>query len=300
MKLLFEASGASWTISCDRERAPNTLAALARALPLPLQLHTPKIAGNHIYWHAPFIETVEGGTAVLDASPGAFIYWPVRQFLEITYAPLQAETATVTVLGHLDGPADGIQALAEQLRRNQGTKPFNGRLAISGASDSNRNAFVPKGLPAHLLAARRALWAACPEDIAALPRSRAIMHPAGPCFMADGEARGLHETLWWIRERLGSEDAAKLSFATALALNRTAVRLRDFCHFTSSSEVLFAYERAVTEHANLLAALLDEAILCAGRISAWIDLQIPWNDVNEGFRSALGTHPPEANTRAVG
>lgn len=289
MKLLFEASGTRWTISCDRTRAPNTLAALARALPLPLQLHTPKIAGNHIYWHAPFIAPVEGGTAVLDAPPGAFIYWPVRQFLEITYAPLQAETATVTVLGHLHGPASGIAALAEELRRAQGATLFSGRLALADASDAAPTASSPEGVPAQLLAARQALWAACPDDIAGLARSRALMHPAGPAFMADGEARALHETLWWIRERRGAEDNAKLVFAATLALSRTALRLRDFCHFTTSSQLLFDLERAMTERPERFAALLDEAILSTGRISAWIDLQIPWNSVNEGFRNALET-----------
>ncbi len=299
MQLLFEAGGERWTISCDTARAPGTLAALSRALPLPLQLHTPKIAGHHIYWHAPFIAELEGGTDVLSAPAGAFIYWPVRQFLEITFAPLQSETATVTMLGHLDGPVDGIRKLAENLRENQGAQLFSGRLMSAGHAAASQPAGSASRIPSRLAAARHALWTACPKDIAALNSSRAIMHPAGPSFMADGEARGLHETLWWIRERLGSEDAAKLSFAAALALNRTALRLRDFCHFTSSSQVLFDLEQAIDAMPQLFAELLDEAILCAGRISAWIDLQIPWNGANEGYRGALKAAAASAGTRAL-
>jgi hypothetical protein len=40
--------------------------------------------------------------------------------------------------------------------------------------------------------------------------------------------------------------------------------------------------------------LLEEAILVAGRLAAWIDLLIPWNDLNESFRTALdepAVHP---------
>lgn len=285
MNLLFEAGGESWSITCDPARAPKTLDALRRALPLALQLHTPKIAGNHIYWHAPFVEPVEGGTAVLSAPPGAFIYWPVRQFLEITYAPLQAETATVTVLGHLDGPVDGITRLALKLREDQGRMLFSGQLSLAGQASESPESI--SRVPPHILAARRALWAACPADVAALAQSRALMHPAGPCFMADGESRGLHETLWWVHERLGRDDVDKLSFAARLVLNRTALRLRDFCHFTTSSAVLFDLEETIAARPDIFPDLLDEAILCAGRISAWIDLQIPWNAVNEGFRAAL-------------
>ena len=101
MHLNFTAEGRTWPIRLSGQ-ATRTRAALLASLPLRLQLHTPKIAGSHIYWHAPFVEDVEGATHVLDAQAGAFIYWPVRQFLEITFAPLQAENAQITVLGQLD------------------------------------------------------------------------------------------------------------------------------------------------------------------------------------------------------
>lgn len=286
MNLLFEIGDERWRISCDARLAPRTLAALKECLPLPLQLHTPKIAGSHIYWHAPFIEPVEGGMPVLNAPPGAFIYWPVRQFLEITYAPLQAETATVTVLGQLDGPADGIARLADRLRRQQGRRLLEGTLSSTEPVAAHPLRTDPPAL-AGIRAARRRLWASCPGDVTALGISRALMHPAGPVFTADGEARTLHESLWWIRERRGSEDPARLALAAGLALDRVATRLRDFCHFTVSAALLFDLAAAMDSHPDAFDLWLDEAILCAGRLSAWIDLQIPWNAVNEGFRAAL-------------
>src|SRR5699024_3947389 len=161
----------------------------------PVQLHTPKIAGSHIYWHVPFVDDPEGGVDVLSAKPGAFIYWPVRQFLEITFAPLQAETASVTVLGHFNGPIEQGQTLAKHLRGQQGVKQFDGHLVMT---EDPQN-FVPKSaqdhpsLPTALVEARNTLWSACPDDIAYLRRSRAIMHPAGPVLTAEAEARVLHE-----------------------------------------------------------------------------------------------------------
>ncbi|WP_119389671.1 hypothetical protein [Taklimakanibacter lacteus] len=288
MKLEFESSGERWSISCDEAKAPGTLAHLALCLPLPLQLHTPKIAGNHIYWHAPFVTEVEGGMEVVQAPPGAFIYWPVRQFLEITFAPLQAETATVTVLGQLDGPVDGITRLAARLRESQGRQLFTGTLSLADAGASSPRSAKPSSVPGHIQAARLQLWASCPPDVKNLTQSRGIMHPAGPVFMAESEARILHENLWWIRERRARDDAASLRYTAGLVLNRAATRLHDFCHLTTSSKILLDLDAAIAADPTLFEALLDEAILCSGRLAAWIDLQIPWNAVNEEFRSALG------------
>lgn len=283
MHLTFTAEGRSWPIRLSGN-ATRTRAALLASLPLRLQLHTPKIAGSHIYWHAPFVEDVEGATHVLDAQAGAFIYWPVRQFLEITFAPLQAENAQITVLGQLDAPVDGIAELATTLKNEQGHRIIEGTLAL--ADGEATGAIALPQLPDDLVSRRKALWHAMPEDIARLTVSRAIMHPAGPVFAAEAEARVLHELLWWIRAGQPRYDDAVLRQTMAITLDKTATRLRDFCHMDETPALLFAL-RDATQTDVPLAALVDEAILVAGRIGAWLDLLIPWNDLNEAFRAAL-------------
>lgn len=283
MYLTFTAEGRNWPIRLSGN-ATRTRAALLASLPLRLQLHTPKIAGSHIYWHAPFVEDVEGATHVLDAQAGAFIYWPVRQFLEITFAPLQAENAQITVLGQLDAPVDGIAELAATLKSEQGHRIIEGTLAL--ADGEATGAIALPQLPDDLVSRRKALWHAMPEDIARLTVSRAIMHPAGPVFAAEAEARVLHELLWWIRAGQPRYDDAVLRQTMAITLDKTATRLRDFCHMDETPALLFAL-RDATQTGVPLAALVDEAILVAGRIGAWLDLLIPWNDLNEAFRAAL-------------
>lgn len=283
MDLTFSAEGQSWPLRLA-DGAERTRGALLAALPMRLQLHTPKIAGSHIYWHAPFVEDIEGGTHVLSAKAGAFIYWPVRQFLEITFAPLQAENAEVTVLGHLDAPVEGIAELAATLKRDQGRRILLGTL---GRSDNTASApALPSPLPEDIVEARRMLWTACPADIADVIGSRAIMHPVGPAFTAESEARVLHELLWWIRAERGKQDETVLRSVAALALDKAATRLRDFCHMKETPALLFRIKAAMGE-AHPFGALIDEAILVAGRIGAWLDLLIPWNDLNETFRTAL-------------
>lgn len=283
MQLVFSAEGKAWPIQLTGD-ALRTRRSLLAALPLRLQLHTPKIAGSHIYWHAPFVEDVEGATHVLDAKAGAFIYWPVRQFLEITFAPLQAETAEITVLGHLDAPVEGIAELAAVLKREQGRRVIDGTLALSDGGTDEAPPASP--LPQDIVTGRKVIWDRMPDDIARITASRAIMHPAGPVFTAEAEARVLHELLWWIRSERASVDEAVLRQTAALALNKAATRLRDFCHLEETPALLFRLEKAM-EEAVPFDPLINEAILVAGRIGAWLDLLIPWNDLNEAFRAAL-------------
>lgn len=284
MHLTLSAEGQTWPIRLSG-KAERTQRALLSALPMALQLHTPKIAGSHIYWHAPFVEDVEGATHVLAAKAGAFIYWPVRQFLEITFAPLQAENAEITVLGQLEAPVEGIAALAATLKRDTGRRTLTGELAVV---DAGTPAGAPSSpLPAPLVEARKALWKKCPDDITRLTVSRAIMHPAGPVFVAESEARVLHELLWWLRAARAQRDEMVLRQTAAIVLDKTATRLRDFCHMEDTSAVLFRFSAAMEDSSLGFDPLIDEAILVAGRIGAWLDLLIPWNDLNEAFRRAL-------------
>lgn len=285
MQLTFTAEGRTWPIRLGGN-ATRTRAALLASLPLRLQLHTPKIAGSHIYWHAPFVEDVEGATHVLDAQAGAFIYWPVRQFLEITFAPLQAENAQITVLGHLDAPVEGIAELAAVLKREQGHRIIEGTLALAEGMEAEAIAVAPSVLPEDLVSRRETLWDAMPADVARLTASRAIMHPAGPIFAAEAEARVLHELLWWVRAGLPHYDEAVLRQTMAIMLDKTATRLRDFCHMDDTPALLFAL-RDATQETVPVDVLVREAILVTGQIGAWIDLLIPWNDLNEAFRAAL-------------
>jgi len=285
MKLDLIVGDEHWRIACDTARAPRTLAAIAATLPTALQLHTPKIAGQHIYWHAPFVEDAEGGVDVMEAQPGAFLYWPARQFLELIFAPLQAETAEVTLLGRIEGGLPELQALGLRLREQHGRRLFAGNLVP--VEDAQAPEPRPSQVPAELVAIRQKLWNASPADIEVLLTSRATMHPAGPLFLAESEARILHELLWWVRGGLATEEPRISHRIAAVACNKAATRLRDFCHLGESAAAIFALEAAFRRDDIPLATLIDQAILCAGRLAAWLDLRIPWSAVNQATRSVL-------------
>src|SRR5690606_35925857 len=102
-RLYFTFEGKRHEIALDTASAPRTIAQLLAHLPAKIDLHCAKIAGRHIFWHAPFIAPLEKGQDVLTVPPGTFLYWPERQFLELVYGELQAESAQITVLGRLTG-----------------------------------------------------------------------------------------------------------------------------------------------------------------------------------------------------
>ncbi|ODN71232.1 hypothetical protein [Methylobrevis pamukkalensis] len=281
LRLDFVCGDLRLEVACEPARAPRTFAALGATLPLDVDLHCPKIAGSHIYWHAPFLADVEGAIDVMDAAPGAFIYWPERQFLELVYAPLQAETAAVTWLGHAVGDIAGLKALGEGLRRSHGRRRTTARL--SAPEFAPTTPAEKPGVPTEIVATRKALWARRPADIAGLLASRALMHPAGPLFMAESEARILHEFLWRLR---GREQGAG-RFAANIAALKAADRLEGFCHLGLCGGAVRRLAAAFLDTSIPFAPLLEEAVLTAGRIAASLDLEIPWHDVNVATRNAL-------------
>lgn len=251
------------------------------------RLHSPKIAGSHIYWQSPIVEGVESAADVMSAPPGTFLYWPERQFLELIFAPLQAETAAVSILGHMEGDIAPLEQLGRMVRERHGHEIFEGILRLDGpapqvASDPEAVAGLDD-----LRRARRDMWAECPGEIEALMAGRGLMHPAGPLLIAESEARSLHEALWGLRQQfLAGEPADRVIFAAAGTCDKAAGRLGGFCHLNGPADTARALAAALRQPELPLEATLKEGIMIAGGLSAWLDLQIPWNDINETVRRA--------------
>jgi hypothetical protein len=286
-----EVDGRVWSILCTTESAPRTAAALIANLPMPVRFQTPKIAGSHLYWQSPILEDLEAGTDIMALSPGSFLYWPERQFLEILFAPLQQETASVTVLGRLEraGDVSAVAAFGALLRETSGRRPITGELRLTAPPpDPSASSDAAPTMPelASLREHRLSIWRSPPPELATLLDDRGILHPAGPVLFAEAEARALHELLWWYR-RARDEDA--IVRGAAVAIDKAAARLGGFCHLTSCANVLRGIADLIRGGDAPPSAILDEAILYAGGLSQWLDRSIPWNALNEAFREARGT-----------
>lgn len=266
-------------ILLESDRAPRTATALLASLPARIDLHCAKIAGNHILWHAPFVIDAEATGDVMQVPPGGFLYWPERQFLELVFDALQAESAQVTLLGRLESGIAELRALGRRVQARHGHQPLYAELT----SRDPLPAFAPKpGDPAlaDLVAARRRIWRAPPAEIATLMARRGVMLPAGPLIYAEGYARTLHEALWRLRAIARGGDTAFAARAAGEALALAVSRISGFCHLLESGAVLTRAADLLRARGDLAAAIIDETILVSGRLAAWLDGRIAWNDLN--------------------
>jgi hypothetical protein len=287
--ILLDAGDTRLRIALDAGRAPRTKAALLASLPAEIDLHCAKIAGNHILWHAPFVVDAEATGDVMQVPPGGFLYWPERQFLELGFDALQAESAQVTHLGGIEAGVDALRALGRRVQERQGRDGLRARLSLAGADAGTATPSRPAPAPpalAGLVAAREAIWRAPPAEIAEMMARRGVMLPAGPLVYAEGYARALHETLWRLRGEAAAGDHAFAARAGALALRLAVARIGGFCHLLASAATLEEAAALLERQPALAPRVIDEAILFSGRLAAWLDGRIAWHDFTEATRRA--------------
>jgi hypothetical protein len=304
-RIYFVYEGQRHEIRLDTEAAPETIRQLLANVPARIDLHCAKIAGRHIFWHAPFMARLEGGRDVLTAAPGTFLYWPERQFLELIYGELQAESAQVTVLGQLTGDIQWLIDLGDQLRREQGRRIIWASLELDAAAQSESSLAgptsatgttspLPAGLAADprfqaLQATRAAAWTAQPEGVTELVSRRGILLPFGPLAMAEGEFRKLQELLWRYASQHGDTLAADARVGgAAFLVDAFITRIVDLCGMESCHTPLADAAQLLREFPEAHAQILQELVLYCGRMAAWLDLHIPWNDLNEAVVDSKG------------
>ena len=278
--LFLTAEGERIEIVLDLKTSPNTIAALIATLPARLDLHCAKIAGDQILWPTPVLLPLENPRDIQNSKPGAFIYYPKRQFLEIMFGPLQDETANVTILGQASDVA-ALKRLGAKVQANQGWKTTWAEL--SAGPDDGWRAKLPKvdaGAQSATLTKLRALrdkaWKNPPAEYARMRARRGVMLPLGPLVFAESELRKLHENLWLFRER---GDAKLTAQATPMLVRGAASLLDNFLGLHDSAKDLEAFATAL-EGGNDDAAVLDETIRTVGRLSHWLDLDFPWVKLN--------------------
>ncbi|MGE0093214.1 MAG: hypothetical protein AB7M05_14875 [Alphaproteobacteria bacterium] len=279
--LILSAEGVAVEIGLDLATAPRTITALLAALPLKVDLHCAKIAGDQILWPVPVLQPLESARDIQGAAPGAFIYYPKRQFLEIMFGPLQEESASVTILGGTRGDLSALKKLGETVQADHGWRTVWGELSAKPGDWQNA---LPVAADAKLSAScsaarklRNAAWQSVPAEFERLRARRGVMIPLGPLFYAESETRKLHENLWLLREE---REVRFKSEAAALLLRGAADMLEGFLGLHDTAKGLAAMADAIGKEPSDTSALLDEIILYVGRLSHWLDLYFPWRKLN--------------------
>ena len=291
--LIFEVDNRAYRIHLTDEHAPNTLSALKTTLPMTADIHCAKIAGCHIMWPVPFVARLENAVDVMTMAPGSFFFWPERQYLEITYDELQAESAPISYLGQMEGEISWLRDYADTNRREQGQKLFTAQLYMEAQKGpvSAEPAAIGDDSWARLRAARQAAWAKPPADIQRLLDREGLMIPYGPLSMAEGELRKLHELLWRLwndQTRYANSQKKDIAiFAIEAAISRVA----GFCHMNDVGAALEDGMVCIDQGVVELESVLAELVLYSGRMAAWLDLRICWWPMNEITKNARAKWP---------
>ena len=287
--LIFTCEGVDHEIALISRPGSDTLAQLQAWLPAETTIHCAKIAGCHIYWPSPILAALEEGTDIHRLPPGSFLYYPDRQYLEIIYDELQAETAAVTLLGQLQGDVGWLRDFATRQRREAGSKVFMAQLSLKDTAPQAKPPLPTDHTPwARVQRGRQAVWAAEPAEVSKMLANKGHNIPFGPMATADGYYRFVQESLWqiWTTPTRFSDEARR-----AIAINAMEVgisRIGHYCHLSQSEAFLHDAITVVTEAQVPLQDLLAEVIFYCSRMSNWVDAHIPWFPANEVTKRALG------------
>jgi hypothetical protein len=287
--LIFNCEGVDHRIELEDNPGSETLRQLKSWLPAEITIHCAKIAGCHIYWPSPILAQLEKATDIHSLKPGSFLYYPDRQYLEIIYDELQAETAAVTYLGKLTGGIEWLKEFATRQRKEAGSKIFTARLSLeSSEPDESGEASVVDPRLASLRTKREQVWAAEPAEVAKLLANSGHNIPLGPTATADGYFRFVQESVWqlWYRPERFSDAQKRAAAINSLELGIS--RIGHYCHLADSEA--FLYEAIECLKANDLDAqsVYEEIIFYCSRMSNWMDLHIPWYPANEITKKILG------------
>ena len=288
-RLIFTCEGQDYEIALLDNPGSETLQQLKAWLPAEITIHCAKIAGCHIYWPSPILARLETATDIHTLSPGAFLYYPDRQYLEIIYDELQAETAAVTHLGQLVGDFEWLRAFAARQRQEAGQTIFTAKLRVRGVDEGKTEGPIEGDSPwARVQRARRNVWCAMPAELERMLANTGLNIPFGPMATADGYFRCVQESLWQLWNQPDRFDDAQKRAAALNAIDLGIARLGHYCHLDESAGFLEDAIVCVEENDVPLQDLLAEVILYCSRMSNWVDLHIPWFQANELTKKALG------------
>ncbi len=288
-ELIFRSEGQDLAIDLSPGQGTETLKQLLNWVPAEITIHCAKIAGCHIYWPSPILARLEKGMDIHTLKPGAFLYYPDRQYLEIIYDELQAETAAVTYLGQLKGGVDRLRDFATDQRREAGTKVFKAELMLTNAPPKPTRSGPEGNTPwVRIQRARRSVWAEEPEEIRSMLARSGHNIPFGPMATADGYFRTVQESLWQLWNTPDRFPDAARRVAAINAIELGIARLGHYCHLTESQNVLEDAVNVIDAGVVPLQELFTEIILYCSRMSNWVDIHIPWYPANELTKRCLG------------
>ena len=187
MQWKIQVKGHTSSLEVFEERAPKTVAAISNRLPMKIDLHYAKIAGQEVYGMIPLILPLENKGTVGDFETGTVAYYPDMQMFCIFHGKVQPENAPASVIGKIH-PDPALFQILESIKDNPGVE-----LLLSDSDD-----FGPlKPFRFRLLGEKwGTFWEKPVEEITALTKRTGQTMPSGPILLSWGSVISFRGFLW--------------------------------------------------------------------------------------------------------
>jgi len=254
------------------EEAPITSKRLLDILPVKMDIHYAKFAGQEVFGVVPMMAPIEGGKSLKEIDRGCVAFYPDRAFFCIYYGDLQDEEVSITVIGQLYADDDFIAEM-EKCRYRQGD------VMEIWDPDSDKTEFTEH----KFLIDTKLGWDKLPEDIKGVYMKRGIALPGGPIINSDGESRKLADLIYTLYTSVRNGESYDLAFAGKL-LDYYAFKIGGWCGMTDCADDIIKYKDLLLAPDADLETILVDFIYYVNKMSMWIDLLIPWEDITDLMR----------------
>ena len=254
------------------EEAPITSKRLLEILPVKMDIHYAKFAGQEVFGVVPMMAPIEGGKSLKEIDRGCVAFYPDRAFFCIYYGDLQDEEVSITVIGQLYADDDFVAEM-EKCRYRQGD------VMEIYDPDSDKNEFTDY----KFMIDTKLGWEKLPEDISNVYMKRGIALPGGPVVYSDGESRKLADFIYTLYTSVVNGESYDLGFVGKL-LDYYAFKIGGWCGMTDCADDITKYRELLLAPGADLEAILVDFIYYVNKMSMWIDLLIPWEDITDLMR----------------
>lgn len=252
------------------DEVPLTCKAVLDLLPLKVDLHYAKIAGQEVFSIIPLIMPVEKVSNVTDLEPGSIAYYPGNQMFCLFYGQPQPEECDVTVFGKLKA-SDEFKSELDKVWKAQGTE------MLIQQPDSSKERETYK----HLIGEKwNDLWEKAPEELLKLLDKRGFSEPVGPIVFAAGDLKKISSEIWAFREHLLETGDFDFQIFNRLISSGTSI-LGGWYGLKNIEEAFQQYVRMIDSRQEDINLIIDDMVLFAGRLALWADSLIPWAYFND-------------------